>query len=220
MPNPISVVSSVTNSDSLGHQYVTQFRYHDGYYEPTEKQFRGFARVEQIDVGDASAPTLVTRSLFDTGREYEPMKGKLLAASAEQEDGKVFWVETNAYSRPPVVLYTGTNQTNVTYVHPVARTKVIKELDRGAPRTLEFEFAYDRYGNQTTNAEFGIVENGNRSAFDDERITVRQFAVNTNAWLLRLPSREQIQDENGVVISRAEFFYDDETFSGNQSPPG
>src|SRR6185436_14078875 len=54
MPFPIQVIASVTNLDSLGHHYVTQFRYHDGYYDPVEKQFRGFARAEQIDIGDPS----------------------------------------------------------------------------------------------------------------------------------------------------------------------
>lgn len=215
IPFPVSVVAGVTTGDSLGHSYRTEFRYHDGYYDPVEKQFRGFARVEQIDVGDPTAPTLVARSHFDTGRDYDSMKGKLLGLTAGQEDGNAFWTETNYWTIPPVNLYTGTNGTNVVYVHPTARTKLITELGHGTPRLVESEFAYDRYGNQTTNAEYGIVENGDRSAFDDERITVTEYAINTNAWLLRFPARQEIMDENGEVISRVESFYDDETFSGN-----
>lgn len=215
MPFPVSVVASVTNLDSLGHAYVTRFRYHDGYYDPEEKQFRGFARAEQIDVGDPTAPTLVTRSHFDTGRNFEAMKGKLLALAAEQEDGKRFWTETNFWTVPPVTLYTGANGTNVTYVHPVAKTRLITELGQGTPRRIESEFAYDRFGNQTTNADYGIVEDGDRSAFNDERITVTHYALNTNAWLLRFPARQEIMDEHGIVISRSESFYDDETFSGD-----
>ena len=84
----------MTNLDSLGHQYVTQFRYHDGYYDPVEKQFRGFGRVEQIDVGDPTAPSLITRSHFDTGRIHESMKGKLRVLSVEQEEGIVFSTTT------------------------------------------------------------------------------------------------------------------------------
>jgi len=42
MPLALSVVESVTNLDSLGHHYVTRFRYHDGYYDPVEKQFSWF----------------------------------------------------------------------------------------------------------------------------------------------------------------------------------
>ena len=77
LPFPVTVVSVVTNLDSLGHQYRTEFRYHDGYYDPVEKQFRGFAHAEQVDIGDATAPTLVSRSFFDTGRDFEAMKGQV-----------------------------------------------------------------------------------------------------------------------------------------------
>jgi len=215
MPNPVQVVASVTTLDSLGHQYVTGFRYHNGYYDPAEKQFRGFGRAEQIDMGDSTAPTLVTRSWFDTGRTHEPMKGRLLGTSIEQEDGNVFSTETNFWSTPPLTLHTGTNGTNVVYVHPTGKTILLSELGQGTPRRLESDFAYDRFGNETTNANYGIVENGDRTAFDDERVIVTTYALNTNAWIVRLPARQEVQDENGVVTSRTENFYDDETFAGD-----
>jgi YD repeat-containing protein len=214
MPMPVSVVSSVITSDSLGHQYVTQFRYHDGYYDPQEKQFRGFRRVEEVEVGDGTAPTLVTRSYFDTGYQYEVMKGKLLRLTTEQEDGKVFRDVATTWTTPPVTLMTGTNGTNVSFVHPVASQTQILELGQGIPRTLEFEFSYDHYGNQTRQADYGIVVNGDRSAFDDERVAVTEYALNPGLWIVRRPARQEIQDENGAVISRTEYFYDDETFSG------
>jgi hypothetical protein len=71
LPFPVTVVASIIVSDSLGHEYTTRYRYHDGYYDPFEKQFRGFGEVEQLDVGDASAPTLVSRSHFDTPLDDE-----------------------------------------------------------------------------------------------------------------------------------------------------
>lgn len=217
MPFPVQVVASVTNLDSLGHSYVTQFRYHDGYYDPVEKQFRGYARVEQVDGGDASAPTLVTRSYFDTGRNFEVMKGRLLRLTTETELGLAFADETTSWSLPPVTLHIGTNGQLVQYVHPTASLRLVKELGQGVERRLESEMGYDLFGNQTTNADYGIVEGGNRSAFDDERITVTEYAINTNAWILHTPARQEIRDETGAVISRAEHFYDDETFSGNNS---
>jgi RHS repeat-associated protein len=214
MPMPVTVVAAITNGDSLGHWYVTLCRYHDGYYDGAEKQFRGFAQAEQAELGDDTAPTLVTRSDFDVGRAFEAMKGKLLRLTAEQEDGRVFWEETTTWASPPRVLMTGTNGTNVVFAHPVTKAKVVKELGQGTERRLESGMAFDDFGNQTTNANYGIVENGDLSAFDDERITTAEFAINTNAWLLRTPKRTETQDAQGHVLSRAEFYYDDETFSG------
>ena len=214
MPFPVTVISSITNLDSLGHSYLTRFRYHDGYYDPVEKQFRGFSRVEQIDVGDDTAPTEVTKSVFDTGRVFEAMKGRLLGLSTETEDGRVFQVESTAWISPPKLLLTGTNGLEVRYAHPVASTRRILELGQGTERWLESEMQYDAFGNQTRHADYGIVENGDRSAFDDERITATQYAINTNAWILRTVAVQELRDENDAVISRSEHFYDDETFSG------
>jgi len=83
LPVPVSVVSRVSNSIGLdldgyldegtdGDAYITDYIYRDGYYDPLEKQFRGFAFVKQFDLGDerfggSSAPTLVTRYGFHTG---------------------------------------------------------------------------------------------------------------------------------------------------------
>ncbi len=215
LPFPVTVVKSVVVSDSLGHEYITHYRYHDGYYDPVEKQFRGFAEVEQVEVGDATAPTLVSRSHFDTGRAFDAMKGRLLRASRETEDGAVFSLETTTWADPPRALRTGTNGLIVRFAHPVAGAKQILERGVGTPRRLESEMQYDDYGNVTRLSDYGIVEEGNRSAFNDERVTVTEFALNTLHWIVRAPRRQAVQDENGVAISLSEYFFDDETFSGN-----
>ncbi|MGZ8921317.1 MAG: toxin TcdB middle/N-terminal domain-containing protein, partial [Limisphaerales bacterium] len=161
-PFPVPVISSITNLDSMGHAYITRFQYHNGFYDAEEKQFRGFARVEQIDVGDSTAPTLVSRSYFDTGRAFETLKGKQLRATFETEDGRVFRDVFTSWQIPPLVLALGTNGQTVSYTHPVGSTNIIKELGQGLERRLESEFAYDQFGNQTDQRDFGIVENENR----------------------------------------------------------
>ena len=215
LPFPVTVVASIIVSDSFGHEYTTRYRYHDGYYDPVEKQFRGFAEVEQLDVGDTSAPTLISRSHFDTGRAFDAMKGRLLRASSETEDGEVFSRETTTWADPPRMVRTGTNGLVVRFAHPVATVKEILERGAGTPRRLESETEYDDYGNATRVSDYGIVAGGDRSAFDDERITVTEFALNLAKWIVHAPTRQSMQDEIGVVISRSEMFYDDETFSGN-----
>jgi YD repeat-containing protein len=215
LPFPVTVVAGVRVSDSLGHEYETRFRYHDGYYDPVEKQFRGFGRVEQIDVGDPTAPTLVSRSEFDTGRTFDAMKGRLLRLSAETEEGGLFSTESTLWADPPRLLLVGTNGEAVRFAHPVRTVREIVELGQGTPRRLESEFEYDDYGNQTRVADYGVVEEDDRTAWNDERITVTEYALHLESWILRLPTRQRIEDETGVAIARSELFYDDETFSGN-----
>jgi RHS repeat-associated protein len=112
LPVPTPLVSRVSSSIGLdldgfpdegprGDVYITDYVYRDGFYDPLEKQFRGFAFVKQIDRGDErfggdAAPTMITRYGFHTGapdgadndadsetdeahawggREEEPLKG-------------------------------------------------------------------------------------------------------------------------------------------------
>jgi RHS repeat-associated protein len=214
LPFPVSVVSSVVTEDSLGHSYQTRFIYHDGYFDGVEQEFRGFGRVEVIDDGDVSAPTLVTRSYFDTGRLFKAMKGKLLRLTAEKENGTVFNDEVTTWEDPPRLLYAGTDGREVRYAAPQSKQMQIVEGGQGTARTLLSEMAYDNYGNQTVLRDYGIVENGNRSAFDDERFTTTQYALNLTAWNIRAPAQVLVSDEAGAVISKTRFFYDDEAFSG------
>ncbi len=215
LPFAVPVVAGVRINDSLGHEYLTEYHYHDGYYDPVQKQFRGFARVEQVEVGDATAPTLISRSFFDTGSTYESMKGKLLRQMTEEEDGRVYWDETTTWTVPPLVLKTGTNGHTVRFVHPLVRSRSVQELGQGTERILETESDYDEFGNQTFSANYGIVEEGDRTAENDERLTRTDYALNTAKWIVRLPKRTETMDEQGAVISRTEFYYDDETFSGS-----
>src|SRR6185436_8097515 len=105
-------------------------------------------RVEQVDVGDALAPTLVTRSYFDTGRNFEAMKAKLLRLTAETEDGRVFTDDVTSWTIPPITLHTGINGTNVNFAHPFGHMKTVKELGLGTEQLLETWLAFDKFGNQ------------------------------------------------------------------------
>ena len=128
MPFPVAVVRRADTTIGLdldgypdegfdGDVSIIDYVYRDGYFDPVEKQFRGFAFVKQINRGDerfggSAAPTLVTRYGFHTGapdgvdndgdgetdetgdlwigREEEPLKGKRL------------WEETTALPDDPL----------------------------------------------------------------------------------------------------------------------
>lgn len=218
LPFPMNLVARVVTGDSLGDAYVTEYRYGDGYYDAAEREFRGFARVEERRMGDAESPTLVVRSEFDTGRGFAGRKGRLLRESHETADGGVFWEEATLWTDPPRLLHLGTNGVAVTHVAPVERTRIVRELGSGPPRTIRTRFEFDAYGNATLEAQFGVVEGDDPSALGDERIVKASYAINPLDWLVRFPHRSETTDLAGNVLSRAESFYDDPTFSG--SNPG
>lgn len=85
LPFPSHVVSKITQRfgldlDSIpgNDEYITEFQYYDGYYDPFEKEFRGFAFAKKVERGDdrflgtaqqieVHSPSTITRFMFHTG---------------------------------------------------------------------------------------------------------------------------------------------------------
>jgi hypothetical protein len=50
LPFPVQCVSKVTVEDKVsGTRFTNEYTYHHGYYDAIEREFRGFAMVEQRD---------------------------------------------------------------------------------------------------------------------------------------------------------------------------
>lgn len=53
LPFQVQVVSRVTVHDAnSGDDYTIEYHYRDGYYDGVQKEFRGFARSDEIETGD------------------------------------------------------------------------------------------------------------------------------------------------------------------------
>lgn len=83
---PVHVVEKVVTKDHVsGNRFTSSYRYRDGYFDPDEREFRGFARVDQLDTEQIAAfvsgglgaasneasehnvPPILTRTWFHTG---------------------------------------------------------------------------------------------------------------------------------------------------------
>lgn len=221
VPFPVQVIAQTIDGDGMRNLYTNQFSYRNGYYDGLEREFRGFEQATKVELGNNSqgAPTLVTRFQFDTGAAVEALKGKPLRLEAATDAGGVFYRQTNEWTPRPLALAIASNETrSVTFAFQ--NHKLTQEVELGADTnavTLEEEFDFDDYGNQIRHADYGRVENGDRSAWDDERVFVHkysaQFPSGTNLWLLDRLVQEEREDENGVVVARKTIFYDDESFA-------
>jgi RHS repeat-associated protein len=74
---PVQCVSGVLTTDAVsGTQYSNSYTYHHGYYDHREKEYRGFARVEQTDADDfdtnaaADQVPVLTKTWFHTGAYF------------------------------------------------------------------------------------------------------------------------------------------------------
>jgi RHS repeat-associated protein len=90
IPFPVHVVERVETSDHISrNRFVTRYEYHHGYFDSTEREFRGFGMVEQRDTEEFSAlsasdevpsatnideashvPPVLTKTWFHTGAYF------------------------------------------------------------------------------------------------------------------------------------------------------
>lgn len=213
MPFPTAVLRQMDVHDGANN-YVTQYRYRNGYYDGSEKEFRGFALAEKQEIGDASAPDLITRFQFDTGKSTEALKGKVLALTAQTAANEVFYSETYVWSTKLLMQGVGGDGRGV--VFPIQQAKVRDVLEKGkaAPVQLKWEYVYDDYGNTTRIYEYGRLD----GAWDDERITETSFSAafpsGQAQWILDKPIEHSVSDENGKLAARQRHYYDQNTTLG------
>jgi RHS repeat-associated protein len=103
LPFPVHVIARVENRDLVSNtKLVSTYRYRHGYYDGVEREFRGFAYVEQRDtesvVGDFDLPPVVTKTWFHNGALLE--EGKLEAYFKDPVNQEFFTGDAQAVLLP------------------------------------------------------------------------------------------------------------------------
>ena len=224
VPFPINVISQVVVNDGL-QNYTTQFNYHDGYYNGEDKEFRGFARAEKLQLGDDSAPTLVNTNDFFTGVEIEARKGRIRQMRASNVAGETFFTETYDWLVRDLCsvvvdaepLLSCTDNKRVSFVYQQQRTKTIEEKGNGTPVTLQSNYDFDNYGNPTLIMEHGRLD----GEWDDERKVVTRYSADYGearaSWILNQPVNILTTDENDTLVAEQRLYYDGNLVPGELS---
>ncbi len=94
IPFPVHVLASIETLDEItGTKSQSRYAYHDGYYDPAEREFRGFAYVEHWDSADYD-------SFSQTGLHSDP--GAAVQHSAERHSAPAYtrsWFNTGAFEQ-------------------------------------------------------------------------------------------------------------------------
>ena len=208
LPFPVPVIRRVDVYDGLDSLYRTDYAYHEGYYDGQEKEFRGFAAAEQREIGDASAPDLVTAYRYDTGINQEAFKGKPLQVETRDAAGEMFYLEHFDWQARTLASGAQGDGRDVVFPYQASKTRVITELGQGTPVELRWDSTYDDYGNLTRLLEHGRLDPG----WDDERVTEYRYSAadpsGQNAWLLDRPVEKTLLGLDGTRIAHQRHYYD------------
>ncbi|MCP4702430.1 MAG: hypothetical protein GY862_37055 [Gammaproteobacteria bacterium] len=216
LPFPVAIIGKVTTHDGL-HEYSTEYSYHDGYYDGGEKEFRGFAAAEKREVGDESAPDLVSAYQYDTGVQVEALKGKPLNLETRNAQNQVFFRESYEWQTRALGNSEADAAQQVQFVFQSQKQRTLIEKGSDTPVSLQWDYDYDNYGNRIYLLEHGRLDAG----WDDERLTVSRFSAEHESglqnWLLNLPLEVTVSDENEVRAAHSRYFYDKFTTLGQVS---
>lgn len=166
LPFPMNVVDSVDTYDRLNDvRGVTEYTYHNGFYDGVEKQFRGYSDVEIFNDGDASDEASLEALRFEVGADdpyrnglqtsaatFAVVDGERIpinASSTEFEDCDVAGVPTSGLTFP------------VRSICATAETTLLQERRPEAEWVeLRNETDFDGYGNAIAFRALGVVSIG------------------------------------------------------------
>ena len=107
LPFPVQVVARVEVIDEIsGGKLTTEYRYHQGYWDGDEREFRGFGMVEQLDTetfARYNAPGLHGIQEFnsvDPIRFSPPTLTRTWFHQGQLQDSQGIWAESNTGATP------------------------------------------------------------------------------------------------------------------------
>ncbi|NQV08569.1 VCBS repeat-containing protein, partial [Candidatus Woesearchaeota archaeon] len=190
------VVDSVTYHNGISGSHnvtaTTTYDYADGYFDPDEREFRGFNYAKEI-LPDG------------TIREHWYNQGDDLA-SLEYETK----IKDSGENLLQKIEYGWSSENNNGY-YSINLNEMTTHLFNGEnSKTTTIEYQYDDYGNLVTTSYLGDI-----FITGDERYQVAEYVYNTDLWIMDKPKRTYLYGYDGIIIRDRIFYYDDQAYGGS-----
>jgi RHS repeat-associated protein len=210
LPFAMQVLKGTQVSDGLGHEYVTEYTYRDGFFSPTTREFRGFAQATMRALGDEASPTSLETTWFDLGETQEALKGVVLKTESSDESGKVYRRTESLFEARRFAV--GLSGVEVRQALTVS-TK-LSLLEDAVPVTREDTVEYDGFANVTKATSNAYRIGGQIQRGQEDGVTENTYANNEAKWLLKFPVTSRVRSAAGTVYSETRSYYDGEAFVG------
>ncbi len=208
------VVTRVEVDSSLGDPLlVTEYEYRDGQWDPQERTFAAFGAGVKRELGDENTPTLVTKTLFDTGVRSRVMRGQVLTVDQQSESGHRFSQTTHSY----VVQRLDVALDGRAIRYPYRASTLVEHIEGANPsgaRWTLVEWEQDAWGNVVREANWGEVVGEDLGVGDDEVVVIRTYANDPEEWVLGFLASEEVQTGEGERVALKRQYYDGEAMVG------
>lgn len=196
---------------------IQQIYYHNGYYDGVEKQFRGFRKVESVNVGDDSVATRRNFIEYNVGDTDVYFHGKPLRTVMVDDKGKIYQEVKNEWKDCGTPAGADANlDPPVRFICMTSSESIIKEGQAEAQwKKTRNETSYDGYGNVVLSKNLGLKDKeGDEVVKKFTYIVPKDPKSDKATWNLRIIQKaEHCAKESGPCAAFS-YFYDGEAFKG------
>lgn len=230
LPFSLQVVDSIAQTDRItGRVNRTSFRYHRGYYDGYEREFRGFERVEQRSDGDANTPTIIQESIFYQGEVGGPQRSRTLPSRERSRQRALVGslIEHRTYEvasdgshilRRSAVIQWNTreefaNKSFFVHFPHMVHMEAHELAQGGADRIETASYSYDEFGNVVQKIHIATFA-GDHAAQPISLEQTVSYVRNEADWIVGLPASIESRGTNGEILKHDLHFYDGTAFIG------
>ncbi|MEL6182545.1 MAG: toxin TcdB middle/N-terminal domain-containing protein, partial [Myxococcota bacterium] len=238
LPHPMLVVDQVDRYDLLTNLHeITQYRYHDGFYDGVEKQFRGYARVEAIMLGDETQEDGLIETSYDVGAT-DPYRNGLMLNQVTASDGRILNSQSTTYEDCDVDQIPAGTALPIRFICATATQQTLQEGTTPDQHAIvESTMEYDGYGNVVRQSNLGVTSIGGQGCAAceadpapfgapcgqqclgdevyNETSYIPQGESTSGRWILSAPFREVTYGRPGSAVqSETLTYYDGDDFVG------
>lgn len=198
LPYPVSIATKLWKSDGNGNAYWVSYAYEKGAWDPQEREFRGFGRVELLD-----ATGTITRQWY---HQDLVLKGKLERQEIVGWDGVTY--QRQEYGWEPQTVFTDDDDGETRSVYyPLIRWEKTTTFDSDESnfRTKRLDYDYDGWGNRTWERTAEELSDG---SLENEKCSGVEYVHNDDLWIHSTPWHTWTDDCHGAVLEESWVAYD------------
>ena len=199
----IFVVKNVTYNNSVSGAFNSVFNYSYDYsggkYDYKDREFRGFAVVNET-LPDGS---LAIHRFY----QDEPLKGKEYNTTVYNSSGNIFSKDEALFNYTNI-----TNNVTENYfkLYLVSQSNFLYDGVISDPKITNVTYSYDSFGNVVSRSFLGDV-----NAAGDEKYENYSYAINTSAWIVDKLSWYLLFDSNYQKVRETRYHYDGQVYGKN-----
>ncbi len=206
IPFPVTYLKSLLSNDGRGGTTQDVFTYAGGLFDPVERDFLGFARVDDVDAGGGKTSLFFHQVTSDASGRIpgNPMKGRVFREEAGSPTQVMTRTETE-WEAPAV----GASR----FVRLKSRTGSL--LDGSAPVSTRSQYFYDDSDPARAGNLVRVLDEGDPAVSGDERTQEIEYASGPSGLLTSFPKHLRLSGPSGQTVSETQYLYDGLTYGAS-----